>query len=136
MQFANGLGVHREKVLNDKPMPETQKMVDTFYELAQRDWRDGLCALYAYEYQVPDVSASKIEGLKKFYGIHDEDTLEFFRAHQVYDVEHSKQVATLIENYAEPEQAERATREASIALWRFLDGMCQVSGIEMECINH
>jgi len=130
MQFANGMGASREVVLNDMSLPETAKMVDTFYDLAQRDWRDGLCALYAYECQVPEVSASKIEGLKKFYGIDDERTLEFFTAHQAYDVEHSKQVASLIEKYVEPERAERATREAAIALWGFLDGMCHVGGIE------
>lgn len=47
----------------------SQTMVDKFYDLAASDWRDDLCVLYAYEYQVPEVSASKIEGLKKFYGI-------------------------------------------------------------------
>jgi pyrroloquinoline-quinone synthase len=78
---------------------------------------------------VPEVSASKIDGLKKFYGITDERTLEFFTAHQAYDVGHSEQVAGLIEKYVEPERAERATREAAMALWGFLDGMCQVSGI-------
>lgn len=129
MQFAQGMGASRERVLNDAPLPETAFMVDKFYELAERDWRDGLCALYAYEYQVPEVSKSKIEGLKKFYDISDEKTLEFFTAHQVYDVGHSQQVANLIEQYVEPERAEKATREAAQALWGFLDGMCKVSGI-------
>lgn len=132
MQFAEGMGVNRETVLNDMPIPETQKMVDKFYELAERDWRDGLCALYAYEYQVPEVSASKIAGLKQFYNIHDEKTLEFFVAHQAYDVEHSKQVAGLIDRYVEPERAERATREAALALWGFLDGMCRIGGINCQ----
>lgn len=129
MQFANGMGASREMVLNDSPLPETQTMVDKYYELAERDWRDGLCALYAYECQVPEVSGSKIEGLKKFYGITDERTLEFFTAHQEYDVGHSNQVAKLIEQYVEPERAERATREAAIALWGFLDGMCREGNI-------
>lgn len=129
MQFANGMGASREMVLSDSPLPETQTMVDKYYELAERDWRDGLCALYAYESQVPEVSASKIEGLKKFYGITDERTLEFFTAHQEYDVGHSNQVAKLIEQYVEPERAERATREAAIALWGFLDGMCREGNI-------
>jgi pyrroloquinoline-quinone synthase len=129
MQFAEGMGATRETVKNEKPLPETLAMVDKYYELAGRDWRDGLCALYAYEYQVPDVSASKIESLKKFYGIQDDRTLEFFTAHQAYDVEHSKQVAGLIERYVEPERAERATQEAADVLWGFLDGMCRVSGI-------
>lgn len=129
MQFAEGLGTTSEAVKNEKPLPETEAMVDKYYHLAQRDWRDGLCALYAYECQVPEVSASKIEGLKKFYGINDEKTLEFFTAHQEYDVGHSNQVAALIEKYVEPESAERATKEARDVLWGFLDGMCRVGGI-------
>lgn len=129
MQFAEGLGVTHEMVNAEKHLPETEAMVNKYYDLAERDWRDGLCALYAYEYQVPEVSESKIAGLKQFYGINDERTLEFFTAHQVYDVGHANQVATLIEKYVEPEAAEKATREARDALWGFLDGMCRVSGI-------
>lgn len=129
MQFALGLGINRETVLNDTPIVETKALVDKYYELAERDWRDGLCALYAYEYQVPDVSVSKIEGLKQFYNIHDEKTLEFFTAHQAYDVEHAKQVAGLIEQHVDPERAKQATREAADALWTFLDGMCRINGI-------
>lgn len=129
MQFANGMGASKEMVLAEEALPETQVMVDKYYDLAQRDWRDGLCALYAYECQVPDVSASKIDGLKKFYGISDEKTLEFFTAHQAYDVGHSEQVAKLIEQYVDPKQAEIATREAAQALWGFLDGMCRVGEI-------
>lgn len=129
MQFAEGLGVSREHVLHDVAAPETQAMVDTFYDLAARDWRDGLCALYAYESQVPAVSESKIAGLKSFYGITDEKTLAFFTAHQAYDVEHASQVAGLIEQYVEPEYAEKATKAAAEALWGFLDGMCRVHGI-------
>jgi len=132
MQFANGMGVSTETVKAEKPLPETQEMVDTYYDLAGRDWRDGLCALYAYESQVPEVSASKIEGLEKFYGIDDEKTLEFFKAHQTYDVGHASQVAGLIEKYVEPEYAKKATREAAKSLWRFLDGMCRENGIACE----
>lgn len=133
MQFAEGMGATRQAVNDEVPLHETQVMVDKFYELAERDWRDGLCALYAYECQVPEVSASKIEGLKKFYGITDERTLEFFTAHQTYDVGHANQVASLIEKYVEPEYAEKATREAAVALWGFLDGMCRVSNIACDC---
>lgn len=129
MQFAEGMGAQAEAVLNDMPLPETKAMVDTFYDLADQDWRDGLCALYAYEYQVPGVSASKIEGLQRYYGIEDEKTLAFFAAHQVYDVEHAKQVATLIEKHVDVERAKEATAKAADALLLFLDGMCRVQGI-------
>ena len=124
MQFAEGLGVTRDVVNDELPLSQTKEMVDTYYDLAGRDWRDGLCALYAYECQVPAVSESKIAGLKKFYGIDDDRTLEFFTAHQMYDVGHSNQVAKLIEKYVDPARAEIATREAAKALWGFLDGMC------------
>lgn len=129
VQFAEGLGATREEMKKAVLLPETQKMVDTFYALAERDWRDGLCALYAYEQQVPAVSISKTDGLQKFYGIDDERTLEFFAAHQVYDVEHAQQVATLIEQYVDVESAKRATCEAADALLGFLDGMCRVENI-------
>lgn len=129
MQFANGMGASSQMVESEEMLPETNEMVETYYNLADSDWRDGLCALYAYESQVPAVSASKIEGLKQFYGVTDPDTLAFFTAHQAYDVEHSKQVASLIEQYVDPEKAESATRQASVALWRFLDGMCRVGNI-------
>src|SRR5688572_4206843 len=49
IQFAEGVGTSRASVVNEKAILETRVMVDKFYELAQRDWRDGLCALYAYE---------------------------------------------------------------------------------------
>lgn len=130
MQFAEGLGVSQDQVRNEVPLQETNELVDTFYALAQKDWRDGLCALYAYESQVPAVSASKIEGLKKFYGISDEATLAFFSAHEAYDVVHSRQVAELIERYVEPEAAEKAAEHAAAAQWKFLDGMCHLAGIE------
>jgi pyrroloquinoline-quinone synthase len=135
MQFGEGIGASRDMMLHDKPLPKTDLMVNKYYELAERDWRDGLCALYAYEYQVPEVSKTKIEGLKKHYGIHDERTLEFFTAHQAYDVEHANQVASLIEEYVEPERAERATREAASVLLGFLDGMCEAEGICCEEVH-
>jgi pyrroloquinoline-quinone synthase len=129
MNFAKGLGVDEETVLNEIPLPETQALVDTFYDLAQ-DKYQGLCALYAYECQVPAVSISKINGLKEFYNIHDESTLQFFSAHQMYDIEHSQRVAELIEHYVSPELAENAARTARDAQWLFLDGMCRVGGIQ------
>ena len=123
MQFAKGLGLTRAAVLQERLLPETKAMIEDYCDLAAGDWRDGLCALYAYESQVPAVSASKIAGLKKFYGMTDEEALAFFTAHQIYDVEHSAQVAKLVDEYADPMSAEKAVRRASSALWKFLDGM-------------
>ncbi len=132
MQFAEGLGADRAAVKAEAPLPETTAMVDKFFELTGREWTQGLCALFAYESQVPAVSTSKIDGLKKFYGVDDASTLAFFKAHQHYDVEHSRQVADLIDQHADPAQAEAATAEAAEVLWRFLDGVAREAGIRCE----
>jgi pyrroloquinoline-quinone synthase len=129
MRFAEGLGAKREDVAREVPLPETSRLLSEFFDLTQSDWTDGLCALYAYESQVPEVAASKVSGLKSFYGIRDPRTLEFFTTHMKYDVVHSKAVEGLIEAHASPEPARRATRRAVDALWGFLDGMARESGV-------
>jgi pyrroloquinoline-quinone synthase len=132
LRFAEGLGADRAAVQDEAQLPETRAMVEKFFELTGRDWTQGLCALFAYESQVPAVSTSKIEGLKKFYGVEDARTLSFFKAHQTYDVEHSKKVAELIDLHADPEKAVAATREAAEALWGFLDGISREAGISCQ----
>jgi pyrroloquinoline-quinone synthase len=132
MRFAEGLGVSRDEVRGRAMLPETQASVDAFYTLTAGHWTDGLCALFAYESQVPEVSESKIAGLKKFYGVDDSRTLSFFTAHMKYDVEHSRQVATLIDQHADRESALRTTEQAAEALWSFLDGVAKQSGVSCQ----
>ncbi len=129
MRFAEGLGAKRAQVEGEEQLPETKQMVEKFFELTSREWTQGLCALFAYEQQVPAVAESKVDGLKKFYGVEDNRTLSFFHAHMKYDVEHSQKVADLIDAHANEETAVAATREAAKALWGFLDGMCHKAGI-------
>jgi pyrroloquinoline-quinone synthase len=129
MDFAKGVGATEGDVKGAKPLPETKSMVDQYFGLVEGDWKDGLCALYAYEQQVPAVAASKIDGLERFYGVTDAPSLAFFKVHQHYDVEHSEKVASLIDQHAEPEKAMEATKKAADALWLFLDGMCREAGI-------
>lgn len=129
MQFAEGLGASRDEVKSQAQLPETKAMVDDFFAIANSSWTDGLCALYAYESQVPAVAKSKIEGLEKFYGVTDAKTLAFFNVHQHYDVEHARKVSELIDLHADPATAEAATKKAADALWGFLDGMAREAGI-------
>jgi pyrroloquinoline-quinone synthase len=131
LRFAESLGASRDEVRAGEPLPETRATVEKLFELASGDWRDGLCALYAYEAQVPEVSRTKIEGLRRFYGITDERALSFFQAHLTYDVAHSRAVAALVDAHAEPARAERATRAAAEALWGFLDGVSRQAGIPL-----
>jgi len=62
LRFAEGLGADRAKVRAEDRLPETEAMVSDFFALTSGEWTQGLCALFAYESQVPAVSASKMDG--------------------------------------------------------------------------
>lgn len=125
LRFAEGLGRRREDVRGSRPLPETAGLVQAFFAQAYASYESGLGALYAYEYQVPEVAEQKIRSLQRFYGVRDERALSFFRVHVEADVAHSCAVAELLDGLG-PDQRERATvgaRAAATALWRFLDGV-------------
>lgn len=128
LRFAEGLGVPREEVKKHFHSDETQHLLRVFRKYAQSPHLvEGLASLYAYERQQPDVARQKMDGLKCFYGIQDEETVKFFKAHQTYDVFHSETEARLLERLVKtPEDEERAlnaTEETLSALYEFLDGV-------------
>ncbi len=127
LRFAEGIGETRENVKNEKCFPETQSLIDTFMRLGKSSYEEGLGALFAYENQIPEIAASKIDGLKKFYGIHDEKTLSFFEVHLQADVWHAQAVAKLMDqlNDVQKEKARRAANEISEKLWDLLSGVYQ-----------
>lgn len=45
--------------------------------------------MYAYEYELPKISSSKINGLKKFYGKDSSDAVEYFMIHEEVDIRHA-----------------------------------------------
>ena len=66
LRFADGLGLNRDEVKNQKLLKETEESVETMKNLTQdKNYLKGLAALYAYESQIPEVSKTKREGLKK-----------------------------------------------------------------------
>src|SRR5579885_646772 len=128
LRFAEGLGASRQDVLNAPPCPSTRALVDTFEHLAREaSLGAGLAALYVYEAQIPSVAATKIQGLRQFYAISDERSLQFFTTHQQADVFHAQTTARLLERHAAtPEQGRLAIEGADTALtalWRMLDGV-------------
>jgi pyrroloquinoline-quinone synthase len=46
--------------------------------------------MYAYEMELPKISRSKIDGLKKFYGMSSEDATKYFEIHEEADVRHAQ----------------------------------------------
>jgi pyrroloquinoline-quinone synthase len=123
LRFAEGLGVSRGDVRGAGWNDATRDLVDTYRRLAaEAPVAAGVAALYAYEKQVPGVAASKIDGLRRFYGITGGPALQFFEVHASLDVEHSGHEAGIVEDLGAGQETEvlEATSDALDAWWRFL----------------
>jgi pyrroloquinoline-quinone synthase len=116
--FMTALGAHDSQTYGEAALASK----DTFLKFCRSSYAEGLSALYAYEYQSPEISKTKIEGLKKFYGLTDERAFEFFRVHETADIYHSKTCEKLIDAIPADEQAAAlvAARGAAQSLWDFL----------------
>ena len=131
MYFAEGLGLDREEVKNSVSCKSIQNLICIFFSHCRSSYAKGLSALYSYEYQVPEVAETKIEGLKKHYGITDKKTLLFFLVHKTADVEHREVIEQLLEKLPEEQQKEALSSAVDIAkaLWNFLTEMQPVSSV-------
>ena len=131
LRFGEGMGKSRESIVQTDAMEETQELVDIFMKLT-RDQKThiGMAALYCYESMVPEIAENKIDGLKKFYGINDENTLKFFTVHLHADKWHREVIRNLMsqlcDSSVKQEEALAAIDEALYALNNFLTGMERV----------
>lgn len=128
LRFAEALGVDRAQVTAAPLLRHTRESVSILKELAARkNCAEGLAALYAYESQFPEVSTTKIDGLKKFYNIDSEDGIKFFAIHEQADIIHSRVTReALVRMCTTDEQKEAAldaAREAADAFNLLLDGV-------------
>jgi pyrroloquinoline-quinone synthase len=129
LNFCISLGLDEKDVQSNKTIvPEVQKMIDGFYTLCRLpDYRLGLAALLAYEFQIPEVSRIKIDGLKKFYGINSPGALEFFSVHEQADIYHSRDEMDAIVNNCKTEDEQTKVldviKQSTALYWQMLDGI-------------
>ncbi len=128
MRFAEGMGNTRKEVIKTIPIKETSELVSTFKNLSKSEkYHIGLAALYCYESMQPEISETKKEGLKKFYGIDDENTLKFFTVHMHADKWHREVVRKLLIELSNTKKNQReildAVENSLIVLNNFLSGM-------------
>ncbi len=127
LRFAEGIGVDRDEVKSAERNESTEALVNLYAEMAwDAPVPAAVAAMYAYEKQVPEVADSKIDGLKKHYGVDEKRATAFFRVHGVLDVEHSnaerRMLAELSEG-ADEAAIEDATRRTIDAWWNFLSAV-------------
>ena len=129
MNFAEGLGLKKSAVKGADFCCSIKALIEAFFTSCRSSYAEGLSALYSYEYQVPEVAETKIQGLKKHYGVQDEKSLLFFIVHKSADVEHREAIESLLEKLPleEREKALDSAVGTAKALWDFLTEMQQSS---------
>jgi Pyrroloquinoline quinone (Coenzyme PQQ) biosynthesis protein C len=123
--FAKALGADEKEIEKVKLDWFTKDMIDNFFSQARKSYAEGLASLYTYERQIPEIAETKIQGLKKFYGVKSKEGLEFFVAHKSADVIHRAECEKLLDSLSKEEQkkAETASLLTARYLWNFLSGM-------------
>jgi pyrroloquinoline-quinone synthase len=123
--FALAMGSNINEIDKVKPDWFTKDMIDNFFKQGRSSYAEGLASLYTYERQIPEIAETKIQGLKKFYGVNSKEGLEFFEAHKSADIHHRAECEKLLDGLSEEEQdkAEKASMLTARYLWNFLSGM-------------
>ena len=89
-RFATALGVSRSDLITYGGSEKTNEAVAKVMRLAGLSFEEAVAAMYAYEMELPKISRSKIDGLKKFYGMDSEDATKYFEIHEEADVRHAQ----------------------------------------------
>jgi pyrroloquinoline-quinone synthase len=124
--FAAAVGVNEDDIASCPALPGTQAVVETFREIVgDRPVAEAVAALYAYEAQVPEIATTKIDGLKKFYGVDSPEGLAYFTVHEEADKAHRAAWRGWLEEHARGDEEEilATANEALDALWGALDAV-------------
>ncbi len=129
LRFSESLNLSRDEVRAVEKQPETMALIDSFRSICNNgSTAEGLATLYAYESQIPAVSGSKIDGLKKHYGFNDPKDYEYFAVHAEADLEHSATERELLGEYVNDGNADSvkaAVERILDSLWDLLSGVCR-----------
>jgi pyrroloquinoline-quinone synthase len=107
-----------------EPTPETADCVREW--TSANDYVEALARLYAIESGQPEIAKVKREGLAEHYGINEGPATEYFRVHELADVEHAEESRRLIAAAIDETDEDRVVAAAEAAFeanWRLLDGV-------------
>ena len=112
VRFATALGVSRSDLINYGGSEKTNEAVARLMAFANFTFEEAVAAMYAYEMELPKISSSKIDGLKKFYGMDSEDATKYFEIHEEADVRHAQVWREILQNI--PADKQEAVFNAAI----------------------
>ena len=122
VRFAGALGVDADSLYGHEALPQTAQALGDLSILAE-DYDCGVCAMYAFEKEIPIISQTKLDGLERFYGIDGDEATQYFRLHMEADVRHAASWRGMLEDSgAGTEKLVRAAEASISAQNLLLDG--------------
>ena len=125
-KFAAGLGIKSDQLVDYVSSEATNNAVSVLIELTKLSLGKGAAAMYAYEKQLPEISRSKIDGLKNFYGIaNNTEATEYFDVHEKVDIKHAAVWKSILDKASDnsSESLLQAATESLRAQNRLLDSV-------------
>jgi pyrroloquinoline-quinone synthase len=104
IMFSTAMGVQRNDLTSYKGENETNMAVSTLSQLTERSLEEAVAAMYAYEKELPKISRSKIDGLKKFYGVQSNEATKYLEIHEEVDLRHSEVWKNILKTIPEDKQ--------------------------------
>lgn len=134
VRFASALGVSRNDLVNYAGADKTNAAVAKMMGLASASFEEAVAAMYAYEMELPKISRSKIDGLKKFYGMDSEDATKYFEIHEEADIRHAQVWREILQKIpADRQQAAFAAAVESLKAQNMLLDSVQEKYVGMNC---
>ena len=127
IKFVVSMGINSNELFDYVSSDTTNDIVRFLLALTKRSVGQGAAAMYAYEKQLPEISRSKIKGLKEFYNLgNSQEGTEYFSVHEEVDVRHAAAWRRIIGVSHDPSEA--LYQAAIDSLWaqnRLLDSVCE-----------
>ena len=96
ISFANELGISEGELIPYSGLNKTQKAVSDLAELMDT-FDGGVCAMYAFEKEIPKISQTKLDGLSEFYQITSDEATKYFKLHTEADIRHAASWKNILE---------------------------------------
>ena len=113
IMFSTAMGVQRNDLASYKGENETNMAVSSLSQLTERSLEEAVAAMYAYEKELPKISKSKIDGLKKFYGVQSNEATKYLEIHEEVDLRHSEVWKNILKTI--PEEKQECALNAAIS---------------------
>jgi pyrroloquinoline-quinone synthase len=112
VRFASALGVAQQELTEYNGDPKAIAAVEAMKKLSRSSFEEAVAAMYAYEAELPRISRSKIDGLKKFYNMDTSDATNYFEIHEEADVRHAQVWREILQSL--PEERREAAFNAAV----------------------